>query len=134
VSGVLIAGDLLLASGALTAKVPPDRIKAWALPQGTPVPSLVVTRISRVKYQFLARQNVNLVTERVQVTVRASSGAEREEILRLGGKACDDRTGTIAGFANVAVLPAGEGPDFMDDTGTVFMGSFDLRISFNEPS
>jgi len=131
-SGVVIAGTLLEASAPLVAAVP--LIKAWVLPQGAALPAVVVTRISRSEQQFLAAQPVRLVTERVQVTIRAGTGDDREAILRLARRACADRTGTIAGFANAAVLLAGGGPDFMDDAATIFMGSFDLRISFNEPA
>lgn len=131
-SGVAIAGELLRANAALLAIVPAAQIKAWMLPEGTPNPSIVVTRVSRTKQQFLAAQAVWLVTERVQVTIRSSNGTQRQAILKAGERACADRTGTIAGFANVAVLLAGAGPDFMDDPATIFMGSFDLRVSFNE--
>lgn len=133
-SGVVIAGTLLRAFGPLTAVVPAARIKAWLLPQDTSVPAILATRISRVEMQFLAGQQVQLVTERVQVTVRAANGEQREQVLKLARDACRDKVGTIAGFAKVAVLFAGEGPDFMDDSATVFMGSFDLRVSFNEPA
>jgi hypothetical protein len=133
-SGVAIAGELLRGSMALTTFVPVAQIKAWELPQGTTGKSIVVKRVSRRKHQFLDAQQVWLVTERVQATVRAGSGADRETIVRLGERACADKTGTIAGFGNVAVQALGAGPDFMDEAGTVFMGSFDLQISFNEPA
>lgn len=133
-SGVLIAGELLLASSALAAIVPPAHTKAWELPDGTPPPSLVATRVSRTKHQFLAAEQVWLVWERVQITARASSGQARAEILRLAERACADQIGTIAGFDNVAVLSLGGGPDFKDDSGLIFMGSVDLHVSFNEPA
>ena len=132
-SGVLIAGELLGSTASLTSVVPAAQIRAWKLPQGSPLPSILVTRVSRVKQQFLAAQRVWLVTERVQVTVRASNGVQREEIIRLVERACADRTGPIAGFAAVAVLLAGAGPVFQDDAAEIFMGSTDLRVSFNEP-
>ncbi|MFD1951869.1 hypothetical protein ACFSGX_13935 [Sphingomonas arantia] len=133
-SGVLIAGELLTGFEPLTTLVPVDQLKAWVLPQGTPVPSLVATCISRTKVQFLAAESVWLMTERVQLTARAASGLARAAILRAAERACADRTGTIAGFDQVAVLFAGAGPDFMNDAADIFMGSIDLRISFNEPA
>lgn len=133
-SGVAIVGELLRGFAPLMAAVPAEQIKAWMLPQGTGLSSIVVTRVSRTEQQFLAEQPMRLVTERVQVTVRAANGAQRETVLRLGRKACAGKLGTIAGYANVAVLLAGTGPDFMDDAATIFMSSFDLRVSFNEPA
>lgn len=133
-SGVRIVGALLTASAPLIAEVPAAQIKAWRLPQGAPLPSILVTRVSRTKMQFLAAEAVWLVTERVQVTVRAGNGLQREALLRLVERACSDKVGTIADFANVAVLSAGGGPDFMDDAASIFMGSSDFRVSFNEPA
>lgn len=133
-SGVTIAGELLRGSVPLISFVPVAQIKAWELPQGTTGRSIVVKRVSRRKHQFLDEQQVWMVTERVQATVRADSGIDRETIIRLGERACADKTGTIAGFTDVAVLALGAGPDFKDDANTVFMGSFDLQISFNEPA
>lgn len=133
-SGITIAGELLRGDAALIAAVPSANIRAWKLKDSTTGKSIVVKRVSRVKRQFLEAQDVWLVTERVQATVRATNGDDRELIVRLGERACADRIGTIAGFQNVAVLSGGAGPDFMDDAGTVFMGSFDLLISFNEPA
>ncbi len=133
-SGVAIVGELLTASAPLTAEVPAAQIKAWKLAQGSALPSIIVTRVSRIKRQFLAAQAVWMMTERVQVTVRTASGQHRETILRLAERACADRYGTIAGFDSTSVLLAGTGPDFMDDAASIFMGSVDFRVSFNEPA
>lgn len=133
-SGVLIVGELMRAFQPLTAEVPVAQIKAWKVPQGTPLPSVVLTRVSRAARQLLAEEAFRLVTERVQGTAHAASGLQREAILKLMRRACADKRGTIAGFTNVSVLLAGGGPDFMDDAASIFMGSEDLRVSFNEPA
>ena len=133
-SGVLIVGALMGADVPLIAEVPATQIKAWKLPQGAPVRSIVVTRISRTERVLLDGSSLRSVTERVQATVRAESGTARELILRLTRAACAGKLGTIAGFANVAVTNAGTGPDFMDDAASIFMGSIDFRVSFNEPA
>ena len=133
-SGVVIGGELLLTSVPLLAIVPEARIKAWLLAQGMPVPSILVTSVSRVEQQFLAKQPFRLVTERVQATVRAATGEQREAIRGLIRDAWDQRQGTLAGFSNVSVLLAGTGPDFSDDAASIFMGSIDARVSFSEPA
>lgn len=133
-SGVRIVGALLTDFAPLAALVPATQIKAWKLAQGAPLPSLLVTRVSRTKMQLLAAQSAWMVTERVQVTARTGSGSQREAILGLVEHACTDKIGTIADFTDVAVLFSGGGPDFMDDAASIFMGSVDFRVSFNEPA
>jgi hypothetical protein len=133
-SGVRIMGELIRGSAPIVEIVPLAMIKAWKLPSGATVPSVLLTRVSRAKKQFLTAQAVWLVTERVQATVRAANGEQREQILGLIERAGSDKIGTIAGFANVAVLSAGGGPDFNDDAASIFMGSHDFLVSFNEPA
>jgi hypothetical protein len=131
-SGVLITGALLHADAPLLATVPAEWIVAWTLPQGAPANAIVVTRISRTEDQMLAPEPLRRVNERVQVTIRAADGEMRATIERLARSACADRVGTIAGFEKVSVLLAGGGPDFMDDPASIFLTSFDLRVSFLE--
>lgn len=133
-SGLLITAALLGDHAPFTALVPNDNWDLWKLPEGTGLPSTVGKRVSRIEHQFLAAQQAYLVTERVQWTVRSSSGEERAAILKAIRDANRDKTGTIAGFAGVAVLLAGDGPDFDDDDAAIYMGSTDLRVSFTEPA
>jgi len=133
-SGVLIVGELLHANAALVGVVPAEWIVAWQLPQGAPANAIVVTRVSRSEDQMLAHEGWRRVNERVQITVRAADGEQRGKIERLARAACADRTGTVAGFEKVSVLLAGGGPDFMDDAASIFLTSFDLRVSFIEPA
>lgn len=133
-SGLLITASLIGEFAPFVALVPAGQFDLWDLPQGTPLPSAVGTRISRTEHQFLAAQSAWLVTERVQWTVRAANGEQRQAILKAVRDACRDRVGAIAGYAGVAVLLAGEGPDFKDADAAIYMGSTDLRVSFTEPA
>ena len=132
-TGVEIVGDQLAADAAFAAAVPADQFDYWDLPQGTGVPSVLLTRVSRNEHPFLAAQPQRLVTERVQATVRAGSGAEREAILKTIRNACRDKLPVVDGVFNVSLLLAGDGPDFKDDEAAIYMGSTDLRVSFTEP-
>jgi hypothetical protein len=134
VSGVLIVGELFRGDTPLTEEVPAAQIKAWKLPQGSPPRSIVVTRVSRTERVMLDGSSLKTVTERVQATVRAESGLAREAILGRARTAAGGKVGTIAGFGNVAVTNAGTGPDFEDDAASIFMGSIDFHVSFNEPA
>lgn len=133
-SGVIIIGELLRAHDPLTDAVPLAQIKAWKLKQGSPLPSLVVTRVSRATRVMLDGSTLKTVTDRVQVTARAADGVQREAVLQLAHDACSGKLGTIAGYDGVAVLSAGTGPDFEDDAASIFMGSVDFRVTFNQPA
>jgi hypothetical protein len=133
-SGVAIVGELLRGDQGLTAMLPVTAIVAWVLPQGSAANALVLSRVSRTELQLLAGEAKRRVTERVQVTIRAKSGRERTLIERLARIATADKIGTIADFEGVAVLLAGGGPDIMDDAASIFLSSFDLRVSFLEPA
>jgi hypothetical protein len=133
-TGVAIVGELLAADAVFTAAVPAGNWDFWDLPQGTGLPSLLLTRPSRVEKLFLASMRYQMVTERIQATARASSAEERGAILKAVRNACRGKVGTIAGFSGVAVTIAGDGPDFKDDDAAIYIGSVDLRVAFNEPA
>lgn len=133
-SGLEIVGALLDAHAPFGSLVPVGNFDFWELPQGTGLNSVVAHRLSRIEVQFLSAQSQTLVTERIQCTVRAGSGAAREAVLTAIRDGCRDKTGTIAGKLNVSVLLAGDGPDFKDDDAAIYMGSTDLRVSFTEPA
>jgi hypothetical protein len=134
VSGVDVVGQLLAADDAFTAAVPEGNWDYWDLPQGTGLPSVLLTRVSRAERQFLAAQPQQMVTERVQATVRAGSGADREAVLTAIRDACRDKRPPVTGLSDVSVLLAGDGPDFKDDEAAIYMGSTDLRVSFTKPA
>lgn len=133
-TGIAITGELLAADAAFSAGVPAGNWDFWDLPQGTGLPSVLLTRVSRVEKQFLGAMPYQMVTERIQATVRSSSGEEREAIRKAIRNACRDKVGTIAGLSGVAVKLAGDGPDFKDPDAAIYIGSVDLRVSFNEPA
>jgi hypothetical protein len=133
-TGVEIVGDLLAIDTAFGAAVPAGNFDYWDLPQGTGLPSVLLTRVSRTERLFLSAQPQNLVADRVQATVRASSAAEREAILATIRDACRHKHPTAQGVSNVAILLDGDGPDFKDDDAAIYIGSTDLRVSFSEPA
>ena len=133
-SGLTIVGALLDDHAPFGVAVPASNFDLWKLPQGAGLPNVVGTRVSRVEKQFLSAQTMRLVTERIQLTVRANSGEEREAITATIRDACREKTGTIAGFTNVAALLAGDGPDFEVEDEAIYIGSTDVRVTFVEPA
>jgi hypothetical protein len=131
-SGVDIVGSLLRAFEPLIAIVPIENIKAGVLPDGIPLPAILVASVSLVDLQMLKREPMVRSTERVAVAVRAASHRDREAIIRLIPTCCAGRTGEIGGSLRVSILTAGTGPDVIGPANS-FEKTQDLRVSFEAP-
>lgn len=129
-TGVDIIGALLLESGAIVALVPPERIKAGALPDGITLPALVVRSVTLVERQTLKRGVLVRDTQRVAVTVRANSYREQGEIITLVRNACAGFTGDMPDATSIAVLSAGTGPD-VGGPANSFEQTQDFKVGFN---
>lgn len=132
-SGTDIVGALLAAHAPLIELVPETQIKAGALPDNAPLPSILLRTISSVDRQPLKRGAKVFVTDRIAMTVRAASYREADAITRAARKATAGQTGEIADFTNVAVLTAGLGPD-MRGPGNSYEKTQDLKVGFNQPA
>lgn len=131
-NGIVAIRQLLAANGALTALVPSARIAAGVLPQGTTLPALSVTQVSSLDRNIPSPGAKRRVTDRVQVTVLASSYPEQRQILGAVKKAASDKMPTVTGITDVVVHTDSAGPDFMDEKATIYMGSQDFRVTYNE--
>ncbi len=131
-SGVLIVGELLLAHAPLALVVPNDRIKAGRLLDNVSLPAILLRTISSTEWQALSRGSIVPTTDRVAVAVRAGSYAQQCAVIALIVEACAGRIGTIADFANVAVLTAGTGPDVAGPADS-YEQTQDFRVSFDKP-
>lgn len=132
-SGVSIISTLMSDHSALLAVVPLAQIKAGRFPDGIALPTLLIRHVSMVEQQMLRRGEVVHTVERIAVTVRSPEYRQVGAILKLVRAACAGKTGGIAGFANVAVLTAGTGPDVNGPAHT-FERTQDLRVSFDAPA
>ncbi len=132
-SGVTIVSELLQAHDPLTSDVPAGNMKAGRLPDGVALPALLLRSISRNERQTLKRGKTVRVTERVSVTVRAAAYRTPGALLKLVRAACVGRTGTIAGYRDVAVLADGTGPDVLGPADS-FERAQDLLVTFDEPA
>lgn len=133
-NGAAIVRALLLQHAPLVAELPAERIMAGVLPQGIVLPAIGITEISSVDRNVPSRGATRHVTDRVQVTVLASSYPAQKDLIRLVRAACADRLGDLAGATAVTVHTDGRGPDFRDaDTG-ICMQSQDFRVGYTEPA
>ncbi|UAK25863.1 tail completion protein gp17 [Sphingomonas nostoxanthinifaciens] len=129
-TGAIIVGTLLRASAAMVAAVPIERIKLGLLPDGVPLPAVVIRTISSVDRQPLKRGASVRVTDRVSVTVRAASYRDQTAIIELIRTACAGRIGDVGGGRRVSILTAGTGPDLAGPANS-FEQSQDFRVSFD---
>jgi hypothetical protein len=125
-----IIGALLLADADLLAVVPAARIKAGALPENVGLPALLVTCTSAVERTPLVRGASTRTVDRISVTVRAASHAERKAVMGLVTACCAGKTGNIGGGTRVAIRPAGRGPD-LRGPGNTFDRTADFRVSYD---
>lgn len=129
-TGVDIVGALLSAHAPLVAMAT-GGIKAGMLPEGAPLPAVLVRLVSSVDRQPLCRGGTVRVTDRVSVAVRAASYRDQHRLLRMVRFACAGRTGDIGGALRVSVMTAGIGPDVIGP-GNSFEGTQDFRVSFDD--
>lgn len=121
----------LLADDGVTALVPSARIMGGVLPQNTPLPAISVTRVSVVLRRTLTRQGKTHVVERVQATVLAETPDAQSEIqkamLRLHAASPE-----VDGIESVKIHHESGGPDFMNEDASIYLGSEDFRVTYNE--
>lgn len=133
ITGSDIIGALLREHAPLTDRVVVGHIKAGRLPADVALPALAVTETSQVERTALVRGATVRTVDRVSVTGRFASHRDRKEIMELVKQACAGRTGAIAGVANVAIRPAGRGPD-LNGPGDSFEKTADFRVSYDAPT
>lgn len=131
-TGAELAAILLRADTTVTARVPQAHIKLGALPEGAPLPALLVRTVSSSPAQFLRRGSMQRETARVSVLVRAASYREQVAIMKAVRRCCADWTGDMAPAERVAILAAGDGPDVIGPSNS-FEQTTDFRVSFDIP-
>jgi hypothetical protein len=131
-NGVIAVRILLVTDTGMTALVPPARIAAGMLPQGTDLPAISLMSVSSVDRNIQAPGPKRRVTERVQVTVLARTYPEAKTLIAAIRAAAADQMPAIDGLFDVTVHTDSAGPDFLDEDTGIHMQTQDLRVSFNE--
>jgi hypothetical protein len=132
VNGVVALRTVLIADAGLIASVPVARIVAGVMSQGTALPAISLTSVSTNDLNIPNPATTRMVTERVQVTVLARTYPEQKEILSAVKIAAADTRPTVSGISNVTIHTEGTGPDFMNDEASIYLGSLDFRVIYNE--
>ncbi|APR51991.1 hypothetical protein CA223_06820 [Sphingomonas koreensis] len=129
-TGAEIVGELLRAYVPLTQRVPSANIKGGRLPEGIPLPALLVRTVSSNERQPLTNGAKVRRWARVSVTVRAASYADQIDILELVRKPLRGWTGHLGTATDIAIAVAGEGPDLLGP-GDSFEQAQDFRVTWD---
>lgn len=127
VEGADIVGALLLDFPELSI-VPAGQIKIGALPEGAPLPQILLSTVSSVERKSLKRGATTRTVERIAVRVRAASLREQRLLRRLVVRCCAGMNGDIGGGFGVSITTDGAGPEGIG-LGGAFERTQDLRVS-----
>lgn len=131
--GVAAVLAVLEADAALIALVPVENIAAGPRPLGTVLPAISLASVSKVDLNLPSPAPTRFVRERVQVTVAASNYPEQRAVLRAVRKAAADKLyPAVAGISGVTIHTESAGPDFMNEAGSLWLGSQDFLVKYNE--
>ena len=129
-SGVAIIRSILANNGNLVSAVTSDKIIAGVAPINTSLPVVTVTQISGIEYHLIKQVGVQLVSDRVQVTVLANSYVQQKQLLELVRSAVSSTRGTINGFPVDSIVRQIDGPDLYSDDPVMYEQSSDYIVRF----
>lgn len=150
-TGVNIAHQLLVLNETLIATIPKTRVFCGDVPLNTPLPFISISHVSGLQRNEVSNDAPkHLVTDRVQITVYASTYALQKSYIGLVRSALKylitDKNGvisrpavaswydwyysTIDGIKCVSILPDVEGPDVRDTGVNTYEQSADFIIRY----
>jgi hypothetical protein len=130
-SGVAIIRYLLVDDPLLTQTVPAGRIKAGVMPINTQLPAISITQVSGIEYSVIKRGENQLVIERIQITVLATTYPDQKNVLKLVRAALlNGACGDVNGFDVDSITYESDGPDLYSDNPVIFEQSVDYIVRF----
>lgn len=129
-SGVAIIRAMLADDFMLTKSVPKAKIMAGVLPLNTVLPAISIRQISGVELKMIKRSGNEMVTDRVQVTVLATTYPQQKEILELIRSALPSVRGAVYEYEVDSILPDIDGPDLYSETPVIYEQSIDYIVRF----
>ena len=135
-SGVAIIRTLLANDAYVIETIPAERIFAGVAPLKVTIQAISITQITGFVHKNLAMTEgrTELVTDRVQVTVMASTYRSQKDILKLVRDALPI-TNKSVWLSNISVectsiLHELEGPDLIDYETSIYMQSIDYKVNY----
>ena len=129
-SGVSVVRYLLANDSTLTVTVPAARIKAGILPINTTLPAISITQISGNRIDVIKHGSNEHITERVQVTVLATTYPQQKEILELVKHALPATRGTVNSVVVDSIEQDFTGPDLYNDDPVIYEQSVDYFVKY----
>src|SRR5687768_9832020 len=114
-SGVAIINYMLSNYYPLGFAVSETNIISGAIPINTELPAISIRQISGIEFKTIKRSGMQLVTDRVQVTVLASTYAQQKEIIELVRSALPAERGIVGIFDVDSITPDIDGPDLYSE-------------------
>lgn len=131
--GVHAVRTVFIADAPLVALVVADSIHAGPLPLGARLPAIALTSVSTIDRNIPSPGPLRHVRERVQAMVHAKNYPEQKAIKRaLRGAAADQVDVAVEGITDVTIHTEGGGPDFFDESASIWMGAQDFITTFSE--
>lgn len=130
-SGISIIRYFLADDSLITASVPASRIKGGLMPINTQLPSISIRQISGQEHNVLNRGSNQLVTERIQITILATSYSQQKSIISLMRNALANSVrGEVNGFDVDSIEYESDGPDLYTDNPAIYEQSIDYLVRF----
>lgn len=129
-SGVAVIRYLLANNAPLTAVVASNKIKAGVVPINTVLPAISIRQISGQQQSLIKRTTNMLVTDRVQVTVLATTYQQQKSIIELIRSALPPTRGAVNSYAVDSITPDIDGPDLYDGDPVIYEQSVDYLVRF----
>lgn len=130
ITGAHIVGELLRADDDFIASVPEERIKLGAVPDGTPMPLVLIRRVSSVERDGLQPGVTTPTFDRISVLVRADNYRDQCRLIKLVKDCCRGQRGGFDTGRNFSVRTAGTGPD-LRGPGNSYEQTQDFRVFYN---
>jgi hypothetical protein len=129
-SGVAVIYHLLANDASLTAVVPAAKIKAGVVPINTELPAISIRQISGVELSVIKRGTNQQATDRVQVTVNASTYVQQKQIIALIRAALPGTHGTVNSVSVLSLTYESDGPDLEYENPHIYEQSLDYLVTY----
>lgn len=129
-SGVSVIRYTLANNAALIAVVPATKIMAGVLPLNIVFPAISIKQISGNTKKFIKQGSAQYVTERIQVTVLATTYAQQRSILTLIKTALPSVRATVNSVVVDSISQDFTGPDLYNDDPVIFEQSVDYFVNY----
>lgn len=129
-SGVSVIRYTLANNAPLIAVVPATRIMAGVLPLSTTLPAISVRQISGNTLKHIKQTASEFVTERIQVSVLATTYTQQKSILALIKTALPSVRAIVNNVVVDSISQEFTGPDLYNDDPVIYEQSIDYFVKY----